>query len=291
MKSSAYKAKIALLAAMVFWSTSFVALKAVFRVYDPMFVIWGRQALAAVVFLFVIKKLWRQCRPEPGDFKYLILMSLFEPCMYFVFEAMAIVNTTASQAGMLTSMLPLLVAVIAFFILKERTTPLTWIGFITAVSGAVILSIFSEATEDAPNPVLGNLLEFMAMVCATGYTISLKKLSSRYSPFFLTSVQCFVGTVFFLPLVFISGGGFPSHFAPLPALGIVYLGIIVTIGAYGLYSVGISSVKASTAAAFVNLIPVFTIIWGWIFLGETMNLPQYGGCALVFLGVYLSQRR
>lgn len=291
MNRSSYKAKLALLIAMIIWSTSFVALKATFRTYDPMFVIWGRQILASIAFLFVIRKLWKKCRYRGGDIKYLLLMSLFEPCLYFVFEAMAIVNTTASQAGMLTSMLPLLVAIAAFFILKERTTPLTWIGFLAAIAGAVILSGFSEATEESPNPVLGNFFEFIAMVCATGYTISLKKLSARYNPFFLTAVQCFVGSVFFFPLVFISGKGFPEHFVLMPVLGIVYLGIIVTIGAYGMYSVGISSVKASTAAAFVNLIPVFTIFWGWTFLGETMNMIQYGGCALVFFGVYLSQRR
>lgn len=291
MKSSSYKANFALLMAMIIWSTSFVALKATFRTYDPMFVIWGRQILASVVFLFVIRKLWKKCRYRPGDIRHLLLMSLFEPCLYFVFEAMAIVNTTASQAGMLTSMLPLLVAIVAFFILNERTTPLTWIGFLTAVAGAILLSGYSEVTEEAPNPVLGNFFEFIAMVCATGYTISLKKLSARYNPFFLTAVQCFVGSVFFFPLIFISGKGFPEHFVLMPALGIIYLGIIVTIGAYGMYSVGISSVKASTAAAFVNLIPVFTIFWGWLFLGETMNMIQYGGCALVFFGVYLSQRR
>ncbi|HOP64792.1 MAG TPA: DMT family transporter [Spirochaetota bacterium] len=291
MHSSSYKARIALLTAMIIWSTSFVALKATFRVYDPMFVIWGRQVLASIAFLFVIKRLWVKCRYKKGDIKYLLLMSLFEPCLYFMFEAMAIVNTTASQAGMLTSILPMLVAVAAFFILKERTTPLMWLGFAFAIAGAVMLSVFSEATEDAPAPVLGNFFEFMAMVCATGYTITLKKLSTRYNPFFLTAVQCFVGSIFFLAVIIISGTRFPSHFEFMPAAGIVYLGLVVTLGAYGLYNMGVSSINASIATAFVNLIPVFTIFWGWLFLGETMNLMQYAGCGLVFSGVYLSQKR
>ncbi|HOK03224.1 MAG TPA: DMT family transporter [Spirochaetota bacterium] len=289
MKSQ-FKAKIALLVAMIIWSTSFVALKISFRSYDPMFVIWARQIIAATAFLFVIKKLWKSCTYQKGDLKLLLLMSLFEPCLYFIFEAMALVNTSASQAGMLTSMLPLLVAIAAFFVLKEKTTSLTWIGFVTAITGAVILSGFSTATEEAPNPMLGNFLEFMAMVCATGYTITLKKLSSRYNPFFLTAIQCFVGTFFFFPLIFIGSKGFPGSFEPFPALSIIYLGLIVTIGAYGLYSLGISKVKASTAAAFVNLIPVFTLFWGWLLLNETMNAFQYMGCGLVFIGVYISQK-
>jgi drug/metabolite transporter (DMT)-like permease len=291
MKKTDLKATFALLAAMIIWSTSFVALKATFRTYDPMFVIWGRQILASFLFLFVIKKLWKKCVYKKGDYRLLLLMAVFEPCLYFVFEAMAITNTTASQAGILTSTLPILVAIAAFFTLEEKTTPLTWFGLVLAVAGAVLLSLYSDVTESAPNPILGNFLEFCAMVCATGYTISLKRLSRRYNPFFLTAFQCFTGSVFFFPFIFISGKGFPEEFVLFPALGIVYLGVIVTIGAYGLYSVGISRVTASTAAAFVNLIPVFTMFFGWILLDERMNFMQYCGCGLIFAGVYLSQRR
>lgn len=285
------RSEASLLAAMVIWSTSFVALKITFRSYDPMFVIWCRQALASLLFLFVIKKLWKKCTYIKGDYKLLLLMAVFEPCLYFLFEAMAITNTTASQAGILTSTLPILVAIAAFFTLEEKTKTVTWFGFIIAVTGAAILSIFSEVTENAPNPVLGNFLEFCAMLCATGYTISLKRLSSRYNPFFLTAFQCFTGSIFFFPFIFTRGKGFPSEFLIYPAAGIIYLGIFVTIGAYGLYSVGISKVKAGTAAAFVNLIPVFTMFFSWIFLGEKMNIVQYCGCGLIFTGVYLSQRR
>lgn len=291
MKKTDLKATLALLAAMVIWSTSFVALKATFRTYDPMFVIWGRQILASFLFLFVIKKLWQKCTYRKGDYKLLLLMAVFEPCLYFLFEAMAITNTTASQAGILTSTLPILVAIAAFFTLEEKTTPLTWFGFVIAIAGAALLSFYSEVTMSAPNPMLGNFLEFCAMICAAGYTIALKRLSRRYNPFFLTAFQCFIGSVFFIPFIFIKGRSFPTEFVLLPAIGIVYLGVVVTIGAYGLYSVGISRVKASTAAAFVNLIPVFTMFFGWIFLNEKMNLMQYCGCGLIFAGVYLSQRR
>ncbi|MCL1865524.1 MAG: DMT family transporter [Spirochaetes bacterium] len=285
------KATIALILAMIIWATSFVVLKATFKIYGPMFVIWGRMIIASLIFLFVIKKLWKKCSYKRGDYILLLLMAVFEPCLYFIFEAMAITKTAASQAGMITSTLPILVAIAAFFILKEKTTVLTWLGFFVAVSGAVILSIYSEVTASAPEPVLGNFLEFCAMICATGYTILLKRLSARYDPFFLTAVLSFVGSIFFLPLALIEGGGFPKEFVALPILGIVYLGAVVTIGGYGLFSVGVSKIRASTAAAFTNLIPVFTIFFSWIFLGENMNIMQYCGCGLIFAGVYLSQKK
>ena len=300
---------------MIIWATSFVVLKATFSIFGPMFVIWGRLAVGSLIFLFVIKKLWKKCSYQRGDYILLLLMAIFEPCLYFIFESIALTKTAASQAGMITSTLPILVAIAAFFILKEKTTLLTWTGFFTALAGAVILSIYSEVTVGAPEPILGNFLEFCAMICATGYTILLKRLSNRYDPFFLTAILCFVGTIFFLPLALIESGGFMTHIkiiqewmgltpltlvefggspiesAHLAILGIVYLGAVVTIGGYSLFSVGVSRLKASTAAAFTNLIPVFTILFSWIFLGEKMNIIQYCGCGLIFAGVYLSQRK
>ena len=291
MNISLFKARAALLTAMVIWSTSFAVLKVTFRSYDPMFVIWARQAIASILFIFVIKHLWSRCSYKRGDYKLLLAMAIFEPCLYFTFEAAAITYTTATQAGIITSILPLLVAITAFFTLKERATVTAVAGFAAAFAGAAVLSVFSEVTESAPAPVLGNFLEFMAMVCATGYTITLKRLSERYDPFFLTAFQCLTGCVFFLPFVLIRAKGIPGEFILMPALGVLYLGVIVTIFAYGMYSVGVSRVSAGTAAAFVNLIPAFSIFWGYAFLDENLNAVQFAGCGLVFIGVYLSQRQ
>jgi len=290
MKTNLYKSSLALLTAMILWSTSFVALKSTFTVYEPMFVIFARLFLASIFFMFIIKKLRTKITYKKGDYRFLILMALFEPCLYFIFEAKALVYTTASQAGMITSMLPLLVAIAAFFILKERMSYKTVAGFIIAAAGAAVLSIYSDVTESAPNPALGNLLEFCAMICAAGYTITLKKLSYRYDPFFLTAIQSFIGCIFFLPMMFIDGTGFPDTFNPAAAGAILYMAFFITIGAYGLFNYGVSKIEASKASAFINLLPVFSVFWGWLLLNENMNRIQYIAAAFVLAGVYLSQR-
>lgn len=289
MKTSTLKTNLSLLFAMILWSTSFVSLKITFETYEPMFVIFARMLLASIVFLFFIKKLTAKITYKKGDYRFLILMALFEPCLYFIFEAKALMYTTASQAGMITSMLPLLVAIAAFFILKERMSYKTIAGFLIAAAGAAVLSIYSDVTLNSPNPALGNALEFGAMICATGYTISLKKLSYRYDPFFLTAIQSFVGCIFFLPMIYIDGSGFPDTFVPSAAAAIVYMGLFITIGAYGLFNYGISKIEAGKAAAFTNLLPVFSVFWGWVILNENMNKIQYIASAVVLAGVYLSQ--
>lgn len=281
---------ICLVTAMVLWASTFVALKLAFRTYDPMVVIFGRMLVAsccAVLFPFVFKKV--QVRRQ--DIKAILFMAVCEPCLYFTFEAHALVHTSAAQAGMITTMMPLLVAIGAWAFLKERLTPRTCTGFALAAAGAVWLSLGSAPSVHAPNPLLGNFLEFMAMVCATGYALACKRLTERYSPLFLTFIQAFCGAVFFFPALFLPGTTLPTQAAPLPLFAIFYLGAGVTLGAYGLYNFGVSRIPASQATAFINLIPVFTLIMSAIVLKERFSLTQYLASALVFTGVILTQDR
>jgi drug/metabolite transporter (DMT)-like permease len=277
-----------LLGAMVLWASSFIALKLAFASYDPMVVIFGRMITASLCFALGTRFI--KVNPlRKEDFKFLIFMVVCEPCLYFLFEASAIENTAASQAGMITAMLPLMVAIAAGIYLKEVVTGRTIAGFLVAIMGACLLSLAAEVNVNAPNPVLGNFYEFLAMVCATGYTISLKRLSLRYDPVFLTALQAFTGSIFYLPFLFLPTTALPSRFDAVPVLSIVYLGIFVTMGAYGLYNYAVSKVPASQAAAFVNLIPVFTVILSRIILGENFTALQYVASAIVIAGVFMSQ--
>jgi len=287
-KSNPLLPYICLVLAMVLWASTFVALKLAFSLYDPMVVIFGRMAVAsllAVFFPFVFKNI--QFRKK--DIKYIVFMVICEPCLYFIFEAKALVYTSAAQAGMITSMMPLMVAIGAGFFLKEELTRKTYLGFIIAVMGALWLSFASNPSHHGPNPLLGNFLEFMAMVCASGYALSLKKLTSHYTPLFLTFLQAFAGAIFFFPILFLPGVQLPVQVEPVPVLAILYLGSAVTLGAYGFYNYGVSKIPASQATAFINLIPVFSLAMSAAVLGERFSSVQYMASIMVFAGVILTQ--
>ena len=279
-----------LVLAMMIWASSFVALKLAFRGYDPMVVIFGRMAVASVCFAPFLPRFRATVPLIRKDIRPLLFMALCEPCLYFIFEARAMELTTASQAGMITAILPLLVAIGARIVLGEQLATQTLIGFAVAICGACWLSVAGQPAMEAPNPLLGNILEFLAMVCATGYIVSLKRLTANYSPFFLTAVQAFVGGVFFAVFLFLPSTDLPTRFEPVPTIAVIYLGAVVTLGAYGLYNYGVSRIPVSRASVFINLIPVFTVILGGVILGERFSFYQYIASGLVFIGIYISQR-
>ncbi len=279
---------LALLAAMVLWGSSFVAMKYAFGYFSPMVVIFGRMAVATVCFLPFVPAFSR-LPLRRHHILPLAVMGFCEPCLYFLFEAAALQRTTASQASMITTMLPLLVALTSGLFLGERITRKTIAGFIIAAVGALWLSVAGSASEQAPNPLLGNLFEFLAMVSATGYIILMKQLSRTLPSLFLTAMQAFIGTLFFAPILLLPWVQFPTSLPVPGVLSVLYLGTFVTIGAYGLYNFGVSRVPANQAAAFINLIPALTLIFGFFLLGERLSGWQLLACLLVFGGVFLSQ--
>jgi len=280
----------ALLLAMLLYASSFIALKYAFSSYDPMLVIFGRMLIASVCFLLVGRRLTRSLAYRKGDYKLILFMALCEPCLYFIFEAKAIENTTASQAGMITAMLPIFVMTAAAVTLKEKISGRAWVGGLLAVAGVIWLTVAGQPSENAPNPVLGNFLEILAMVCATGYTIAIRTLTSRYTPFFLTATQVFVGCLFYLPLLFLPAGRWPDQWPLLPGLAVVYLGAGVSLVAYSLNNFGLKYIEASRAASFVNLIPVFSVLLGWLILGETFSPGQLTAAVVIMGGVLLAQK-
>ncbi len=280
----------ALVTASFLWGSSFIALKTAFTAFDPMVVIFGRMTVAALLFLCCWPKI-RVPALHSGDFKRLVFMALCEPCLYFLFEAKALENTTASQAGMITAMLPLLVAVAARRLLQERISGRMLTGFVVAMAGVCWLSVGGEPSRSAPHPALGNFLEFLAMVCATGGFIALKRLTRSYSPWFLTAFQAVAGSLFYFPFLLLPGTEIPGALPVVPSLAIVYLGGVITVGAYGFYNYGVSRIPVSQASAFVNLIPVFSVVLGWLLLGERFTGSQYLASILVFSGIYLSRSR
>jgi drug/metabolite transporter (DMT)-like permease len=73
--------------------------------------------------------------------------------------------------------------------------------------------------------------------------------------------------------------------------GHIYLGAVITLGAYGLFNFGLKHIPASQASAYVNLIPVFSVFMGWMILDESLTEAQYMAAMLVMAGVYVGQRR
>jgi len=277
----------AVTAAALLWGGSFSAMRVTVPVLGPWTVMWLRMVIAVLLLAPFAKKL-RGAPYKTGDWKLLVPMALFQPCLYFSFESNALRFTTSSQAGVIAASVPLMVALAAWLFLSERITRSALAGMGISICGVAGLTLLQGDGSGAQNPLLGNSLEILAMVSAAASMILVKQLSARYSPWTLTGLQTLAGAVFFLP-------GAPGLLRSLDAwtphvfVSMLFLGTFVTLGAFGLYNWGMSRLTASRASVFINLVPVFAIIFGWTLLGEALSLPQLLAAVAVIAGVWICQ--
>ncbi|MFV0423721.1 DMT family transporter [Oleidesulfovibrio sp.] len=272
----------------IIWGGGFIILKVLQQYLTLEHILLGRVLLASVLYLLLWKRI-----PKPqyrkGDWKVLLLLALCEPFLLFLFETLGLQYTSASQGGMIVACVPLTVALGAFLVYRERISMRCLAGIVLAVGGVIMVSALATASEQASNPLLGNLLIFCAVLSSTCYALSVKHLCTRYHYMYLAAVQVFGATVLFLPTAVMQ---------PLPPVetllswevagALVYLGLGITFFVYFVINYALTRIKAALVIQFANMIPISTMVFAYIFLDERLTTMQYVGVAMVLVGVLIA---
>ena len=281
--------RLAVLGAVLLWGASFSTMRIALQDLHPWSVMWLRMMIA----LMCILPLYRTINLSAyrnGDWKLLLPAVILQPCLYFWLESAALGLTTSAQAGIISASVPLLVAVGAWLLLKEPMSARITAGLLLSLAGVAVLTMGGTATEAAPSPLLGNSLEFLAMVCAAANMILIRILGRRYDAWTLTVMQVVTGCVFFSPglihLTLVPEGVFNPRMISI----LLFLGAGVTLGAFSLYNWAITRMPASTASAHINLIPVVAVGCGFVFLGESLNAMQWAAAGVVLCSVLMTQK-
>ncbi len=273
--------------AVILYGTTLTATKICLGYYTTPQLMSFRMIVSAILFLPFIFTVYKNIKIEKKDIWLILLMMLCEPCLYFIFETNALKYTTSGQAGIVSSLEPVILVIGARIILKEKFVRIVYLGLFISIIGSILLSVSSDVSELAPNPLLGNFLELIAIILTDTCVITTKYLMDRYPPFFLAGIAVIGGAIFFSVINLASHGSF--HVVLNTSLFLViYLGIL-TVVAYALYNYAICTLPASKFSPFLFVLPVAAVIFGWFFLGETINIKQFGACILVFAGICICQ--
>jgi drug/metabolite transporter (DMT)-like permease len=279
----------ALVATMVFWGLSFVATKIALQSIPTFTLVFTRFSLAALIFLFL-----RQGRKWPSftrkDHVKMVLLALFEPGLYFIFETIGLQHTSAPKTALIIATIPVVVLVLGALMLGERAGGTSVIGIILSFGGIILLVIGDpEFGWSLEGSLLGDLLIGGAVISASLYMIFARDLGRSYSSFEITFVQIVYGAVFFcLPFLWETPALAWTSITLRSSLAVIYLTVFSTVGAFLCYNYALSQVPVSRAAVFVNGIPVVTAIGAWVLLDERLTAIQAGGGALVLAAVFIT---
>ena len=209
--------------------------------------------------------------------------------MYYIGETYGLTMVESTMASVIVSTIPLFAPVLAYFLLREKIGWMNIAGILVSLMG-VFLVIYEPAGGFISNPV-GVALLFMAVFSAICYTTVLRKIPTYYSTINVILYQSFIGLGFFVPTFFITDfKNIHTINVSSQAIGALFmLAVFASVIAFVLFAGVVRKIGVAKTNVFVNLIPVFTAIFAWWFMDESLTWLKATGILIVVSGLFVSQ--
>ncbi|MCX8083579.1 MAG: DMT family transporter [Calditerrivibrio sp.] len=282
-----------LIGAALFWSGNFVLSRGINNIIPPVSLGFWRWVLAGVILLpFSYKYLIRDCEIIKSNFRYLNLLAFlgvtcFNPLIY-----VAVHYTTAINAVLVNSFVPILILVISLFMYKEAPHLNQIFGIIFSMVGITVIMLKGDLNSIYSFKFnIGDILVFLAAFTWALYTVLLKKLPKDIHPIAFLQIIIFLGLLYMFPfyiLEYITKGGFVLEVKT--ALSILYVALFASVFAFIMWNRAVKEIGANRAGPFVHLMPVFGTILAIVFLGEKLYIYHIVGIFLVFVGIFLANK-
>lgn len=292
MSNKTVKATLAALFAQVIFGFSFMFTKIALGSASPLTVIADRYIVAfigmSIVMLFNKTKIKLN-----KDVWKLVLMSLFQPVLYFLFETYGIEMTTSAFSSIMIALIPVVCMISGIFLLKEVPRPMQYAFTVLSVLGVVIVALAGKA--DGTVTLLGVILLFGAVVSSATYNITSRKISGEFSAMERTYAQTVIGLLIFLAIALFENINAPQNLVinfanPEYFWAIFYLGIISSVFAFVLLNYANTYLPVAKTTVFANITTVVSVIAGSIFLNEKFTWQTAIATAMIIVGVWGVQK-
>ncbi len=286
MRGAQFGAAGALTGAALFWAANYVVAGLVIGALDPYSLAFLRWGFAAIILLVLAQLLERpDWRLVLRRLPRLVLLSSLGMVSFALFLYIGLQTTTPVSASLVSSMGPVLIAITATIVLRERPGPRQWGGLALALVGVLlVISRGSLETILGRGLAVGDLWVVVATIAWTAYTV-LSRRPIGLPPLTSTAVQAGAAAVILGVIVAFTGLALPADAATWGGLAVIV--VLSSALAYLCWNLGLIRVPAAVAGIFLNLIPVFTVVME-LLIGSVVTWAEWFGGALVLGGVLLA---
>lgn len=281
---------ICLALAAAIWGGVYVVSKVVLDVIPPFTLLIIRFGIALIVLgAFVVA---RREYIAKKDAPLLMAIAFVGVTISIAAQFLGTKLSSAHMGALITSASPAFIALFAIWILKERIRWQQTAGILLATVGVmIVIGVPSEA--DTHTSWIGNLILLVAALSWGLYTVLSKKATQKYSSLTVTTYAAFFGLIFSWPLSVWELAVTPVswEWSWQIWMGVLYIGIISTAGAFYLWNKGFEWMRAGSGAGFFFVQPIVGAFLGWLLLGEHLSVGFFAGACFIFLGVLLSNLR
>ena len=225
--------------------------------------------------------------------KLLCLLGFLMPLMGAGITYVALNYTTAINGGVIQTSLPVLILLLAWIVLGDRTSGRQLLGVALAIVGLLYM-----ISRGDPAVLLGlafnrgDAVLLLCNLCLAGYGVAARLMPKEVHTLTLLTMVCAVGAVCHVPffVVELIQDGLPPP-STRAVISLVFVALFPSIVAILGWNIAIARLGPSRAGFYMYLVPVFSAAISVPFLGETLNAYHLIGAALIIGGVTVSSRR
>ena len=274
---------------LLLWSGGFTVAKIGIVDADPLTLL----ALRYFCVLLLLLPLFLIARPKlpenRSQWLHLVIVGFLIQVAYFgaAWTAFSL-GGSAGAVALITSLQPILVAVVMPGLSEEKVGAIKWLGLLLGLAGAVL--VITGNTSVQPVSLIVVVFSVIALLSFTAATVWEKRFGTEHHPLTSNVVQYVVGFLFTLPLAAVFE---PMNInVTIPFLmALAYLVICNSILAISLLLMMIRRGEATKVSALFFLVPPVSAVIAWWFLNEQMTLIAWVGMAVAATGVWLVSRQ
>jgi len=267
------------------WAAAFVPSRVLAHATPPLTILWIRFLLAGGLLWMGARAAGVVFPSDRGTWLRLLMLGVLGNATYLGCNYVALRHLSAGMGSIVASTNPLLLALLAPWLLREPLTPRKLAGLLLGFSG-VLLAMHTRAhTQEAR--VQDVLLSATGVLSFVFSNILYKRMSARPHPVALNAAQLLLAGVALLPVALLVEGPPRVQWTAPVVASLAFLIVVLSIGASMLWFWILQHGEASRVSAFFFLTPVFGLLLGALLLGEPLAPLDAVALAVIALGLWL----
>lgn len=217
----------------------------------------------------------------------IILLSISGYTIYQYVFIKGINYTTVSNTAVIFGISPILISIFSIMFKQEKIKPIAWIGIFLGFLG-VYLTITGKSGgfKFSASNIKGDILILIAVILWAHYSVSARPLLKFYSPLKFTALTMSIGSVLFFPFSLSEVVKLNYSVISIKAwLFLAYSGVMGLAVGLILWFFSVKKVGNSQTAVYSNIQPIFSVLYAWIILSESIPPALLLGGVIIILGI------
>lgn len=274
---------------VVFWGSAFAVVK-VGLGYSPPVLFAGLRTLLSGLVMVLAAALWGGSPNLRRDWPIFLLLAFFNVVVFIGLQTYAVLYLPSGLAAVLIYLQPILVGMLAFFILGEALSAAKVAGLLLGFAGIVAVSSGGLSGVSGSLSQVGIALGAASALSWALGTVYFKKYEGRVATLWAVALPFLVGGAVLTPLGLAVEPWGGISWKPAFVASLLYSSLIGTSLAWVIFFALVRAGEASRVAAYIFAVPVTAVLIGAVFLDEPLTYSLLAGAAMVVSGIYLVNR-